>query len=773
MTAKMGRVLLKFRLNRRYFLRLLYLGLFAVFIPLLVSSVLSYWMMSASLEQQVKQASMQTLEQMRQRLDTSLYEAEQATTSLLFDNDIVHAAYRTDLQQDIISLFELNKKINLVKQTIPKAYSVELYLPRQRLSLSTAFGYRSGDEMERTDAFFRTLDFAGGTVWTFSRQPVSPGTTGNEGPLIYFVRPFPLFAATAQGYIAIAFPEADFFHYLQAGGNTIVIDANRRIVSHPDKALIGTTFRTTERWGEKAAGGETLGSFTDRAHGVIVSFSRSAYNGWTIVNEIQGNDLFSYRSKIIGFTLLVGCLSSLIGVMLTVLNSRRLYAPLSELLNRQHKLERGLAGTGTGDDAESGTLDEWGYIRNNWSQLESRIASFTAQNAGVLREMFLSRLLYHYYANEPTAEIVRHCELHRIRPQGAFKVIVAEPERFDADGRFGERDKQLILFAIANIAKDVLSAREVDGEAVVLADAARVAVVLTFPSDAEPSAVYAEAHEAGDAIRAAVEAHLKFAVSIGIGGTRAFIGELGKSYDEAQEALRYRLVKGGNRTIDIGDVTPYHGAYTYPLEQEQALVMAVRQGQLQDVLERFAEFAAVCTQEGYSASLVRQTYVHLFLALSRISHEGADDLVQMNAMDTLLACRTSGEAEGWFRTRFLPFLVDRISAEQATAGKQGIDMAIAYMEEHLADDLSLTAVAERAGLNASYFSRLFVQHKGINFGDYVARLRTEEAKRLLTETDWTVTAIAERIGYTEPTFRRVFKQVEGVTPNAYRAANRQ
>ncbi|MGV2685834.1 helix-turn-helix domain-containing protein, partial [Clostridium perfringens] len=48
-------------------------------------------------------------------------------------------------------------------------------------------------------------------------------------------------------------------------------------------------------------------------------------------------------------------------------------------------------------------------------------------------------------------------------------------------------------------------------------------------------------------------------------------------------------------------------------------------------------------------------------------------------------------------------------------------------------------------------------------------IRMKEAKRLLTETDYSVQEIAERVGYAHAiSFTRVFKRTAGVTPGEYR-----
>ena len=62
---------------------------------------------------------------------------------------------------------------------------------------------------------------------------------------------------------------------------------------------------------------------------------------------------------------------------------------------------------------------------------------------------------------------------------------------------------------------------------------------------------------------------------------------------------------------------------------------------------------------------------------------------------------------------------------------------------------------------------------GLSFIDYLNRLRTDEAKTLLSTTERSVRDIAADVGYdSDKNFIRVFKKYEGVTPGQYRKASK-
>lgn len=92
-----------------------------------------------------------------------------------------------------------------------------------------------------------------------------------------------------------------------------------------------------------------------------------------------------------------------------------------------------------------------------------------------------------------------------------------------------------------------------------------------------------------------------------------------------------------------------------------------------------------------------------------------------------------------------------------------------YLQEHLAEDLSLAVLSEEFHLNAQYISQLFKNEIGVNFLAYLTNIRMERAKKLLLTTSLSVAVVAEQSGYGDyRVFTKVFKKNEGSTPSQYR-----
>ena len=100
-----------------------------------------------------------------------------------------------------------------------------------------------------------------------------------------------------------------------------------------------------------------------------------------------------------------------------------------------------------------------------------------------------------------------------------------------------------------------------------------------------------------------------------------------------------------------------------------------------------------------------------------------------------------------------------------------LNRVIEYIEANLDREITLTALAETAGMSAHYFSELFKQSVHASPHQYVLRRRIEIAQQLLNDPAVTVFEASVRSGFTDQShFTKIFRRVVGVTPTAYRAA---
>jgi AraC family transcriptional regulator len=92
-----------------------------------------------------------------------------------------------------------------------------------------------------------------------------------------------------------------------------------------------------------------------------------------------------------------------------------------------------------------------------------------------------------------------------------------------------------------------------------------------------------------------------------------------------------------------------------------------------------------------------------------------------------------------------------------------------YIEEHLAEPISLAKLAQLVRLSVYHFCRAFKTSFGVPPHRYHNICRIEHAKSLLAKTACSVTEIGLMIGYSETSsFTAAFRRMTGSTPTAYR-----
>lgn len=96
--------------------------------------------------------------------------------------------------------------------------------------------------------------------------------------------------------------------------------------------------------------------------------------------------------------------------------------------------------------------------------------------------------------------------------------------------------------------------------------------------------------------------------------------------------------------------------------------------------------------------------------------------------------------------------------------------AIAYIEKHCNEPITLEQVAAMAHLSPSRFRHLFRETMRVGFKEYVIGLRYQLAKQLLATTDKSVEQVAVQAGFSNLySFYSMFHERENTTPAVYRS----
>lgn len=111
--------------------------------------------------------------------------------------------------------------------------------------------------------------------------------------------------------------------------------------------------------------------------------------------------------------------------------------------------------------------------------------------------------------------------------------------------------------------------------------------------------------------------------------------------------------------------------------------------------------------------------------------------------------------------------------EPARPRPQWLRRAHDLIHESVGQPLTLSSIACEVGIHPAHLARTFRAHYRRSIGDYIRRLRIEQAARDLSEGSASIAEIGHRAGFFDQShFSRVFRGHTGLTPAAFRAHSR-
>ena len=117
------------------------------------------------------------------------------------------------------------------------------------------------------------------------------------------------------------------------------------------------------------------------------------------------------------------------------------------------------------------------------------------------------------------------------------------------------------------------------------------------------------------------------------------------------------------------------------------------------------------------------------------------------------------------------FIYDYLNEKTETKGKykQIVDKIKEIINEDYGNIESVNQISDKIYISASYANHLFKEHEGVSIFEYLVKVRMENAKEFLKNTDMKVYEISEKVGYKSKTyFGSLFREYTGMSPKIYR-----
>lgn len=201
------------------------------------------------------------------------------------------------------------------------------------------------------------------------------------------------------------------------------------------------------------------------------------------------------------------------------------------------------------------------------------------------------------------------------------------------------------------------------------------------------------------------------------------------------------------------------------LEQVEELRLEELRTTVDDLFRSFRE-------ECYAPEAMKMSLHQCVLSMVRVIQNMQGNERSLRSLESMMNWQDMNLSLGELQRLFTAFAEESgkyIRALRKDCQQGGIQHIRAYIEQHAAENISLKGIAARFYMNPVYLGQLFRKTYGVYFNEFLLKLRVQEAKRLLRQTDLRIYEIAERVGFgSSDYFVTQFEKMVHATPTEYR-----
>jgi two-component system response regulator YesN len=279
-------------------------------------------------------------------------------------------------------------------------------------------------------------------------------------------------------------------------------------------------------------------------------------------------------------------------------------------------------------------------------------------------------------------------------------------------------------------------------------------------------------------LQSAVKNFLKGKVSILVSGWGTFPDELSSLYNSSISA--FRKIIGSEQEFFMrvaDDLVKVEVQSLQTLYEPPTLIHLLDAGRWHSVAEKLEQIFEELTRKWTeSQEHLLEVFYSVSSAFSYIAHKNGRLLSHLIGSDydkltEGIPFRSANQLREWSLRTLYCLQVD-MDHETHNARLSTINEIRSFIDNNLAEDVSLQAIADHVFMHPVYVSKIYKLESGDNLSEYVNRIRMDKAAFLLTNNQEKIYEIAAQLGYQRPhSFNHAFKKHYGVTPQEYRVQN--
>ncbi|TDF99507.1 helix-turn-helix domain-containing protein [Paenibacillus piri] len=762
----------KFALFARFILSYIVI----LMIPLCFTGIFLYQRFSETLYKEVENATLVTVSQTLDTVQTRLKEFDNVAVQLTQNSSVSPSLFAQDV--DLLPEFDFYK----ISRELKNMRTANTFIDNIYLYYRNSDVVVSADSKYSFSMFYNVFSPAGMPEAKLkelldhsSEKQVLPvevmdGLNSKQDRIVYF-KPLPVADTTHKAMLMITMDAQNINKMMSLilgnySGSMYITDTIGRVVNS-----ISNDGNVLEAGELKALTGKNKdGVYYRNINGKekIISYIKSESTGWACISVLDSGGVLSKVNATKVLVLILFVLSVLIGIALAYYFSYRHYNPIRKIADSIYKYRENEE---QGQEGYKHELDLIDKVMTTIISKDKDLRSSMDRYQSVVQADFFRRLLKGEYRDRQAAlEISEFTGLKL--SSGPFAVMLFHIDA--AESLVQESNEPLLglyRFSIANVAKEMCESQAVGHTVDISID--RVALVLDF---GEKEAVQEETLLAmAQSTKDFFEKRFKITLTIGIGNVCQNLMEISKSSMEAQSALEYRMVKGGNTVILFQQiVTGSTERHFYTLQHEQKILDCLKQGDFEGIREVLDQVIHRIEHSPTSISMAQCIYFEIvntaMKALAELEPDDYNEIIRRaNTLPAFLQCKTLQEVYKQ-TVSFYQSICEHISMSKVREQSDFKQEVIEFVKANCCDrNLSLGYLADKFDVSQSYLSRFFKNQLETSFVDYLHALRLARAKPLLMHTGRSIAEIAEDCGYSDShSLIRVFRKYEGITPGRFK-----
>ncbi|MCR5436762.1 MAG: response regulator [Treponema sp.] len=207
------------------------------------------------------------------------------------------------------------------------------------------------------------------------------------------------------------------------------------------------------------------------------------------------------------------------------------------------------------------------------------------------------------------------------------------------------------------------------------------------------------------------------------------------------------------------------------LEFKKQLILRFRQGDSSGVKSFLTLYCSGLVSSNTDLNKIKNSFFDIIITARNITLEINESFYSEsfdNAFEILSKENDIMMLKDYLQKTLLEYMT-AIASRRTQNENPIIKKVCAYINDNIAEDISLETMADYVNVSSFYLSKLFKEEMGVTFINFLSDRRLEKSRQMLKNTSKSIKEITAETGYNDQNyFSRLFKNKFGVSPTEFR-----